>query len=72
MNIPPKVKTALDHVRKAHPEVSLVVFKCDGRWLYMDDDFNAPCFKENIDTGILEDAANEVDNTIGFPAVFEI
>lgn len=70
--IPKKVKKALNHVRKHYPGVCLVVFNSDGRWQYMDEVFWAPQFNKEIDVGILEDAQSEVDNTVGFPAVFEI
>jgi len=70
--MPRKVLKALNHVRKFFPDVMMVVFNSAGRWQYLTEDFNAPTFSDKIDVGILEDAANAVDNSIiGFPAVFE-
>jgi hypothetical protein len=67
-SIPSAVASALKHVRRHHPAVVMVVFKSDGRWLYMDEDGWTPRFGENIDVGILEDAA---DSLVKLPAVYE-
>lgn len=70
--IPIEVLTALNHVRKLFPDIMMVVFNSAGRWQYLTEDYHAPKFPACIDVGILEDAANAVDNSIiGFPAVFE-
>lgn len=60
--LPPKVKAALEHVRCYYPNVTQVFFGRDGRWQYMTDDFYAPAFDARIDTGLLEDAQNEVED----------
>lgn len=64
---PAPVRKALDHVRDFHPEVNHVVFTSEGRWLYMNEIGYTPVFGKQIDTSILESAADAVD---GFPAVF--
>jgi hypothetical protein len=67
---PEAVLTALAHVRSVFPETTMVVFQRDTKWNYMAEDFTElPPFGNNINTGILEDAANSVES---FPAIFEI
>ncbi len=56
-----EVLLALEHVRFFHPEVCIVIFSKDGRWLYMDEDFYIPIFSDSIDIGILEAAADSVN-----------
>jgi|LakMenEpi03Aug12_release.lakeMendotaPanAssembly.Ray.scaffolds.fasta_scaffold833063_3 hypothetical protein len=64
------VKKAMEYVRLFHPEVCMVVFNKEGRWFYMDEDFNAPKFdKEMKDISILEQAS---DSLIKLPFVYEI
>ncbi len=36
----------------------MVVFDKTGRWMYMDEDFNAFKFDKTIDIGLLEDASD--------------
>ena len=67
-----KVLAALLHVRQFHPKVIAVVYLPDTRWRFVDEDGEAPTFGDNIDVGILEDAQNEVDNTLGFPQAFTL
>lgn len=68
--IPIKVLVALDHVRGFYPEVTTVIFNKQGRWQYVDDDFDAPgFFAHSIDFNILQDA---VDSVKSLPAVFQI
>ena len=67
--IPLRVQTALDHVRSVFPEVSMVVFNTDTRWRYMDDNFNAPIFNDEIDVSILEDAVYDLSE---LPCVFQL
>jgi hypothetical protein len=62
------IEKALGHVREHHPEVTLMVVNSDGRWQFMDDDFNAPAFGAGIDVSILEAAADSLPT---LPAVFE-
>lgn len=56
-----EVLLALEHVRLFHPEVCIVIFSKDGRWLYMDQDFNIPIFSDSIDIAILEAAADSLN-----------
>jgi hypothetical protein len=68
--IPAAVAAAFKHVRDKHPEVCQVFFGFDGRWQYMDADFNTPSFGEDIDTGILEDAAVAAEHANGVPCAY--
>lgn len=67
--MPTKAKEALQHVASHHPEVHSVVYGPDGRWLYFGDAFESPTFGDEIDIGLLEDAADSLDD---LPAVFTI
>jgi hypothetical protein len=56
-----EIKTALEHVRQFHPEVTHVVFNGYGQWMYCDDNFKAPNFKDSdIDVSLLEEASDSV------------
>ena len=68
MKFTKEVYDALVHVRQFHPDVEIVVYTSDGRWHYVTEDFNLPTFDPKIDVGILEDAADSLEQ---FPAVFE-
>ena len=68
-NMTKQVLKALNHVRKHHPQVCMVVFSKDLRWQYMDENFNTPKFGKEIDATILEEA---VDSLLVFPCVFEL
>lgn len=57
------VKMALDHVRKSHPDVTMVVFNQFGDWCFMNDEFETPEFDANIDTNLLRAAASYVPET---------
>lgn len=67
--IPPKILAALNHVRKFHPSVCMVTFDEDARWQYMDDDFKAPVFGDEISVAILEDAVYDLTE---LPADFQL
>jgi len=67
----PKVMHALNHVRKHHPNVLGVVFNAAGRWFFYDSVFSRIVFGKHIITAVLEAACDEVNNSCGFPAVFE-
>ena len=70
--IPPKVMTAVDHVRTFFPEVAMVVFNDVGRWQYMGEDFEHVAFKyAPIDQSLLEAAADESYEVAGHPCVFQ-
>lgn len=62
-----EVLNALEHVRKFHPDVIQVFYGIDCRWMYMDEDMESPVFGNGIDIGILEDAADSIEQ---FPAAF--
>lgn len=68
-----KIKKAMEHVRQYYPEVEIVVFNKEGRWQYMDGDFNSPKFDDKVDhlvdVGLLEEAANSVETC---PFVYQI
>ncbi|HDR9103735.1 TPA: hypothetical protein QDB04_000509 [Burkholderia vietnamiensis] len=68
---PAAVRTALAHVRSIYPQVTQVLYGRDGRWHFVDDEFEAPEFKagDGIDTGIMEDAARAVET---LPAAFSV
>jgi hypothetical protein len=67
----PEVQAALVHVRQHFPEVTTVFYGCDGRWLFTSDDAaESPSFEGvDIDVGLLEDAADSVDE---LPAAFRV
>lgn len=70
MNPTPEVLRAMAHIREKFPDVAIVVFNTDERWCYMDEDFNAPKFNnEIINVGILEAAVNSVPD---LPYVYQI
>lgn len=56
------LKTAFEHVKKFHPTLSIVIFNKEGQWQYMDENFDSFVFGANIDNGILEDAADSIEN----------
>lgn len=68
MIITPEIKRAFQHVQEFHPQVCILIFTTDIRWRYLDIEFNAPVFGEEIDTSILEEA---IDTWNVFPAIFE-
>ncbi len=58
--VPMAVKAALCHVREHHPEVTQVTFDGDLRWCYGNEQGDIPAFRDAIDVGLLEDAADAV------------
>lgn len=72
MKNPPAVAAALAHVRTFCPDVVKVSFNSYGIWQYTTSNGVCPEFPNEVDVGILEDAMDEVDNTVGFPASFSI
>lgn len=56
----PELRRAFVHVKKHFPTLSMVVFDRDGRWQYMDSNFDGFDFKDLIDQSILEDASDSV------------
>jgi hypothetical protein len=64
-----KIKSALDEVRKFHPQVTMVIFNKFGQWHYCDDNFDSPIFGDEINYSILEDASDSVEI---LPSVFHL
>jgi len=60
MNTTLAVKTAFNHVKEKHPTLSMVIFDKEGKWQYMDEDFESFKFDESIDVGLLEDASDSI------------
>lgn len=70
-----KVQAALRHINAVFPQVTQVFYGADGRWLFCDEDFNAPDFDEapgKVDVGMLEDAADSADSQKGFPCAYRL
>ena len=65
--VTPQLRAAMAHVKSIFPTLHIVVFNLNGRWQYMDTDFNAFKFDDRIDVSILEAASDSIDIT---PAVF--
>jgi len=57
----PALQAAIEHVKKYHPTLSIVIFDIDGRWQYMDAEFNSFVFGKEIDTSILEEAGDSIE-----------
>ena len=66
-DMPDAVFIALTHVRKFHPEVTMVVYNNWG-WCFLTEDFEAPALSQKLDQDILDDAFDSVTN---IPSVFE-
>lgn len=57
-----KIEIAFKHIKSIFPTLSLVIFDKEGRWCYMDEDFNAFNFEgKDTDQGILEDAVDSLE-----------
>lgn len=70
-----KVQAALRHVHGFFPDVTQVFYGADGRWMFCDEDFEAPNFDEasgKVDISLLEDAADAADNDKGFPCAYRL
>lgn len=65
----PKVQEALRHVANLFPEVTQVFYGTDARWLFCGETFEAPDFQGAVDVGLLEDAADTVEQ---LPAAFRL
>jgi len=63
-----ELQTAINHVKKFHPTVAIVIFDTMGRWQYMDSDFNSFNFNDQIDVTILEQASDSLTN---FPFIYQ-
>ena len=64
----PELKTAFDHVKKFHPTLSIVIFDKQGKWQYMDEEFESFKFDDKIDVSILEDAS---DSIVELPFIYQ-
>ena len=70
-----KVQAALCHVHGLFPEVTQVFYGADGRWMFCDEDFEAPNFDQasgKVDIGLLEAAANAAYDDKGFPCAYRL
>lgn len=70
-----KVKEALEHIISMYPDVTMVVFNINGGWLYMNDDFETPSFKNSpspVNITLLEEAADEAANSGLLPSAYHI
>jgi hypothetical protein len=68
-----KLEQAFAHIKQFYPSVCIVAFSKNGNWHYMDEYFNSPVFGEEIEVGILEDAADSIINSSSWlPAIFQI
>ncbi len=76
------VRHALDRVRSYWPDVVKVIYDGEGRWRYVDADWNLVRWENPVGgkltkiqrdqlTSEMEEARDAVDNERGFPAVFE-
>ena len=54
------LKKAFNHIREKHPTVSIVIFDREGKWLYMDENFESFKFDDSIDVSILEEASDSI------------
>lgn len=69
------VQQALRHIHGIFPAVTQVFYGSDGRWMYCDENLEAPDFDEayvQIDFGLLDDAASAADNAKGFPCAYRL
>lgn len=69
--LPEKIRLAFEEVRKHHPQVCMVVYSQDGRWLFMDADLNSPIFRTQVDVGLLEDAQEYAEKHYALPVAFQ-
>ena len=53
---------AIIHVKQFHPTLAIVIFNLEGRWQYMDEDFNSFEFDNRIDIGLLEAASDSIES----------
>jgi len=63
------VKEAFKHVKELHPECHQVVFDIEGRWHYLNEEFEIIEFNGKEDGALLEDA---VDSVHELPVAFSL
>jgi hypothetical protein len=61
MKVTAELQTAIDHVKESHPSLSIVMFDINGRWQYMDEEFNSFKFDDKVDVSILEEAGDSIE-----------
>lgn len=61
MEMPNALNKAFKHVKKHYPTLSIVILGLDGRWQYMDAEFNSFVFDKRINVSILEEGADSVE-----------
>jgi hypothetical protein len=66
---PRQVEEALKHVRTFHPDVVMVTYGLDTRWMFTNKAGEPPDFDRRVDVGILEDAQSSLSR---FPAIFQV
>lgn len=64
-----EIITAINHVRSVFPQVDIVIFTKEERWLYLSSSGYVPKFDEKIDVSILEKAVDSIND---FPAIYQI
>lgn len=65
---PPEIAAAFREVQRFFPDVCLVVYLPDARWIFMDADGDSPSFaKSGISQEVLDNAADSVSHC---PALF--
>lgn len=71
--IPPTIMTAIDHVRRFHPEVDMVVYNDMGRWQFMGENFKKVVFnkEDNMDLQLLEWASDAAYAHLGHPSAYQ-
>ncbi len=67
MKAPAHVQRAFDHVKSIFPEVVMVMYTPTMKWMYIDEDGEAPAFNDQVDVSLLEDAVDSLDT---FPCIF--
>lgn len=70
MKAPQEVIDAFNHIAQNY-NVSMVVFNGSGSWVFMDENFHAPAFTDDVDTNILAAAADALYNEDMLPFVYE-
>lgn len=63
-----QVVMAFEHVKRFYPDLSLVVFDLQGRWVFMDEYFRHIKFSDDFDTSLLEEALDSIQN---LPLVYQ-
>lgn len=71
MNTPKLIVDAFTHVKSYLPEVKILIITREGQWCFMDDDFDAPAFPDEIDTNLLDLAVNLASKQFGLPYIYQ-